>query len=465
VDIAWLWHCHRLAPSRYESFCLRRFGTILEPLPAFVFQTASRCPDARTAELWALKYPQEPLFAWTVLENGADATDSPSKNDLDRLVDGFNILASASAQSGFLWHVSGPRYQEDDFLLDAVENYHKFLALSPGDLPLVPTFQIDLMWHTHMLASVTKYNSDCWSVRGSTFNHDDSLNDRTPGGTLDLAFQDTCRRWELAYGKAYAVAGGMYQGEPDAAYYDNTTWTPAALPNATKDVMVPLATTTATGATSTGLDSSSQWILPSQANRTFIKANNKASVGQPNSNPFRDGYVFGKGSMGDGYYSLQTKDAFKILEWRLAQKYKLEHSLYHGYECQHCLCLGCKLSETHLQEKDRYKVKLDETGELLAIIKTLLTMPGPDAKITLEAAKRNGAMGNNDKLTSVTPAGDAYYGAAPATLLAAGGCGGGVSYGGGCGGGAACGAGCSGGGGGGCGGGGCGGGCGGGGGG
>jgi hypothetical protein len=178
----------------------------------------------------------------------------------------------------------------------------------------------------------------------------------------------------LAYSEAYAVTGGMYEGESDAAYYDYTTWTPAALPNATKDVVVVLllATTTAIGATSTGLDSSSRWIVPSQENWTFIKANSKASVRQPNSNPSRDSYVLGNGLMGDGYYSLQTKDAFKILKQHLAKNIN-GSTVCTMVMKANTVCLQCKLSETYLQENDRHKVKMDETRELLAIIKTLLT--------------------------------------------------------------------------------------------
>ena len=35
VDIAWLWHCHRLAPFRYTYYCKQRFQEPLEQNPPF----------------------------------------------------------------------------------------------------------------------------------------------------------------------------------------------------------------------------------------------------------------------------------------------------------------------------------------------------------------------------------------------------------------------------------------------
>jgi hypothetical protein len=47
-----------------------------------------------------------------------------------------------------------------------------------------------------------------------------------------------------------------------------------------------------------------------------------------------------------------------------------------------------------MRAKDTIKARMDQTAELLAIIKARLTMPGPDAKITLSAARNHGAKGN-----------------------------------------------------------------------
>ena len=85
---------------------------------------------------------------------------------------------------------------------------------------LVPTYQIDLMWHTHILTNLTLYYEDCKAIMGSTMNHDDSFNDRTADGPLDRAFNDTKALWKETYnGEEYFAAGGMYRGEPPQEYY------------------------------------------------------------------------------------------------------------------------------------------------------------------------------------------------------------------------------------------------------
>ena len=59
IDIAWVWHLHRLAPLKYAAYCRERFGAVLEPgASAFRLQTerdqasadAEDC--ARTREAW-----------------------------------------------------------------------------------------------------------------------------------------------------------------------------------------------------------------------------------------------------------------------------------------------------------------------------------------------------------------------------------------------------------------------------
>ena len=52
VDIAWVWHLHRLAPRRYATYCMDRFKRVLDPATAaFQAQTASVADD-ETRRLW-----------------------------------------------------------------------------------------------------------------------------------------------------------------------------------------------------------------------------------------------------------------------------------------------------------------------------------------------------------------------------------------------------------------------------
>ena len=85
---------------------------------------------------------------------------------------------------------------------------------------LVPTYQIDWIWHTHVLCGFRAYDKDVKKLtQGWFLDHDDSLNDRTTGGVLDTSFRSTCTVWKENYGVDYPVRGGMYKGEPPPTYY------------------------------------------------------------------------------------------------------------------------------------------------------------------------------------------------------------------------------------------------------
>lgn len=244
-DIAWLWHCHRLAPLHYENYVTTRFGRLLEASPPFAFQQEhvddgdENAAAARaTRRAWHDRYPNHDFFYGYNHghDNDVQSTTTTMWKNAEYLAmkessssNGFDLLASVASQSTFLWHISRPHYRQDDYLLEGVDNYLKFVQLSrrfvnPGDM-IVPTFQIDLLWHTHILWSIPHYHALCLERRGSKFRHDDSFNDRTPGGSLEKAFAQTTALWTETYGTAYAVDGAMYHGEPDEAFYRND-WTP-----------------------------------------------------------------------------------------------------------------------------------------------------------------------------------------------------------------------------------------------
>ena len=264
-DIAWLWHCHRLAPFSYVAYLQVKFGIecpILEATPPFCFQIAddekhildqglaafenahgfrndddeviSKQQENQTRELWSQLYPKEPFFnSATSSNNHTDDDATKDNNNKDFLfLNGFDLLGSTQRQATFLWQVSGEKFDHDVFLQDGVNNYYKFLQLrknkrhqSKSHQVIVPTYQIDLMWHTHILTSLTLYYRDCQAILGHPLHHDDSLNDRIEGGRLDVAFQETKASWLEEYGEPYFVSGGMYRGEPPKEFFQSH-WTP-----------------------------------------------------------------------------------------------------------------------------------------------------------------------------------------------------------------------------------------------
>ena len=96
--------------------------------------------------------------------------------------------------------VSLPHYRHKQFLKNAVNRYKKFLHLKrvESDAFLVPCYDFDLVWHAHQLHPVT-YNADTSRILGRMFNHDDTVNDRTPGSKLSDSDAKTRQLWKDNY--------------------------------------------------------------------------------------------------------------------------------------------------------------------------------------------------------------------------------------------------------------------------
>jgi len=447
ADVAWLWHCHRLSPNDYRNHCQENFGAILEANPPFSAQmdfkvraTVQECMS--TQEIWEQMYPSV-----SFLENASNPVAVTNS-----VACSFDLVGSCERQRDFLYQVTQPQFSEDSFLKDGVTNYYKFLLLSGAGFPLVPTYQIDLMWHTHMLVSQKGYRDDCLSIRGSPFHHDDSLNDRTPGATLDTSFRKTKALWYDTYGTTYTVSGGMYRGEPPTTFYD-PEWAPGK--------HVPYAAAIETGASSSGTQGvANRWKDPRSDSSAFQKAKPRSRVRGTNANPKMDGFIFGRGSNGVGYYSLETRDAWKILATRFGKREQRSKQQYTGFDMNNCLCLpGAKLSKRQKECKERYWHEWNEANQLRLFCVARSKAASPNHKISDAAlkakaeqlARNQGRTWNESDMVYAHYGG---YGCWDTYAMEGGGCGGGAAAdGGGCGGGG-CGAAACGGGGGGCGGGG-----------
>jgi hypothetical protein len=249
-DVAWLWHCHRLAPVIYQKFLQEEFsvpkiqnetnapssssppssGSILDlndPQPQVAFSTAEES-NAFTLRWWTRTYPDEPFFlSETADEKAAVSEPHAPVGAVESTLRGFDLLASASRQADLLWQVSSPELGTKSSLKKAVQEYHKFLRLNrlkktmnrTSSFPLIPTMAIDLVWHTHMTASLALYQKDCITICGSPMDHDDTFTDRSAGGELDVSFQKTAKLWKEVYGEADYLSKGGYRGEPPGDYF------------------------------------------------------------------------------------------------------------------------------------------------------------------------------------------------------------------------------------------------------
>lgn len=113
--------------------------------------------------------------------------------------------------------VCRPIMHDKRFLDEAVARYRGFLHLIKRNRErsmicfCVPTYDIDLMWHSHQLQPIS-YQKDMVKLLGKVLEHDDTDSDRTKGKKLDTGFSDTSKQWEDAYGLRYWRAGAMYRG-------------------------------------------------------------------------------------------------------------------------------------------------------------------------------------------------------------------------------------------------------------
>lgn len=103
------------------------------------------------------------------------------------------------------------------FLEEAVARYKGFLYLIKSNRErsikrfCVPTYDIDLIWHTHQLHPIS-YCKDLKNLLGMVLEHDDMDSDRTKGKKLDTGFSGTTKQWEDTFGTRYWKAGAMYRG-------------------------------------------------------------------------------------------------------------------------------------------------------------------------------------------------------------------------------------------------------------
>ena len=90
----------------------------------------------------------------------------------------------------------------------SADRYERFLKLCAkhSEQQLVPTHDIDIMWHLHMLHP-RAYYSDCMSLFGTILDHDGGFGSRPDERpALESAFADTSTLWNAEYGEEYSDA-------------------------------------------------------------------------------------------------------------------------------------------------------------------------------------------------------------------------------------------------------------------
>ncbi|KAF5181520.1 Glycine-rich domain-containing protein [Thalictrum thalictroides] len=210
LDCEWIWHCHRLNPLRYKADCEEFYGRILDNKN--VVSTIQGESTTQTEKIWKRLYPEEPFE----LDLSSISSDDDSVNILTE-GSKYDFVSAVKRQSPFFYQVSKPFMNDGLFLEEAAARYKGFLHMIKRNKErsirrfCVPTYDIDLMWHTHQLHPVS-YCKNLVKTLGKVLEHDDMDSDRGKGQKLDVGFSGTTMQWEETFGTRYWRAGGMYRG-------------------------------------------------------------------------------------------------------------------------------------------------------------------------------------------------------------------------------------------------------------
>jgi hypothetical protein len=205
LDIEFVWHAHMLNPTEYYAYCMRVYGKLL------THQNLSRTKRNRQRESTQLEWNQlYPHISFDYLDDKSidENTFSIFKSNIT-----YDLIAACNRQATFLYQVSLPHYKNVYFLKLSLKRYKKFLYLSklnPSAF-LVPSYAIDLLWHTHH-RQPQAYVNDTLKLMGRIMSHDDSVNDRTVGSKLNTSYDVTCDLWKKFYNEDFFFPGGMYRG-------------------------------------------------------------------------------------------------------------------------------------------------------------------------------------------------------------------------------------------------------------
>ncbi|CAK9148513.1 unnamed protein product [Ilex paraguariensis] len=220
LDCEWIWHCHRLNPVRYMVDCKELFGRILDNQN--VVSSVQGISKQQSEEIWKMMYPNESYeLNWTVHLQNAAENMLPASGSTN-----YDLVSAVKRQSPFYFQVSTPSMNDDLFLEGAVERYKGFLYLIKKNTErnmkrfCVPTYDIDLIWHSHQLHPIS-YCKDLMAILGKVLEHDDTDSDRTEGNKLDVGFTATTKQWEDTFGLRYWKAGTMFRGSGPSPLLSN----------------------------------------------------------------------------------------------------------------------------------------------------------------------------------------------------------------------------------------------------
>lgn len=224
LDVYWVWHCHQLAPANYQRDCEALTGRLVEHELSDIDGDVFNQKQLAAQLIWSEMYgtAEEPFF---LLEEPFQSRQGqgqgsalpprqfPAAASSFQSRCSYDLYAAMQRQLKFYYNVSLPHYTDAAFLQSAVDRYKKYLILTKlySSAHLVPTYDIDLIWHTHQLTTQA-YHNDLAAILGYLLNHDDTDTDRSEGSKLAQSYTSTKQLWLDTFGDDYHIPGTLYRG-------------------------------------------------------------------------------------------------------------------------------------------------------------------------------------------------------------------------------------------------------------
>lgn len=212
-----------LAPQAYQRDCLNNYQTIVDH--QILDEEAYKQSVNFTEIYWKQKYPDQPFH---IDLSGSDLEGEGQGQDLGSQIYelSYDILAAAGRQKVFYYQVSLPHYIDKKFLDRALQRYKKYMFLKKQNptVFLVPCYDMDLLWHSHMNFPLS-YKTVTELLLGTMLNHDDSVNDRSPGSRLNTSDAVTRHLWKTTFNEHFSAYGAMYRGNPPTGKLGNISET------------------------------------------------------------------------------------------------------------------------------------------------------------------------------------------------------------------------------------------------
>ncbi|CAF3514463.1 unnamed protein product [Rotaria sp. Silwood1] len=181
LETEWIWHVHRLHPLSYHNDCTKQLpsGKLVDKKIRQVLQNSKRKHDAKIS------------FS-SINKNFVFVPSIDLRKAVIRQRDFLEKF-----QNHYLYSFDLKKMDRSHFV-HFVQNYVSFMKLAIKKEMIVPTFDIDLIWHTHMRYP-SQYQTASIALCGFILDHDDAIE----SNTLTKVYKKTAERWKKIYNSEY----------------------------------------------------------------------------------------------------------------------------------------------------------------------------------------------------------------------------------------------------------------------